>query len=60
MADTTTLSDAAQARIDALRVKLAARTETDPQGVVKAKPGFGVNVEAIRTEIARLEAGGNL
>lgn len=49
------LTEAVQQRLAALRVKLAARTDGD-----KAKPGFTANVEAIKTEIARLEAGGAL
>ena len=51
-----TITPATQARIDALKVKLAART--DSTGA--ALPGFTINVDAIRAEIARLEAGGDL
>lgn len=36
-----------EARLEALRAKLKARD---------GKPGYGANVEAIRKEIARLEA----
>lgn len=45
------ISEAAQARIAALEAKLAAR---------EGKPGFASNVDAIKAEIVRLQAGGKL
>lgn len=47
--------DGSMTRLDALRAKLAART--DHEG--KAKPGFGENVALIKAEIARLEGSAN-
>jgi len=45
------------ARLQALKAKLAARTAIDPvDGLVKAKANFHENVEAIKAEIARIES----